>query len=234
MQKQTGNTLIMVLIVLLLITIVGAIAVRSSILGLSLATSNQINNLMLQNNDAVMFEIKDTTKVDRNLNTNQMFGYFESSANAEDELAFCYRADQSRFFGLANASVVGSNKIGNEGFCRRNWFSSGRSAILTQVYLKKLSSDEDLLANMNLGSSAGATVTPGIAPRTMSATVISVLPAFVSSTNQQIEECFKKSPNKPKDNASYQTVEECFGALNIPYNVQTSQFIVSGEPKRAS
>lgn len=224
MQKQTGNTLIMVLIVLLLITIIGAVAVRSSILGLSLATSNQVSNLLLQNNDAVMFEIKDAAKVRRNLNVNQMFGYFESSANAADELAFCYRADQSQFFSLANASVVGSTKIGTNGYCQRNWFSSGRSAILTQVYLKKLSSDDDLLANLNLGSSAGATTTPGVSPRTMSATVISVLPAFAKATNAEIQNCFRTSTSA--------TVEACFRDKNIPYNMQTSQFIISGEPRR--
>lgn len=223
MQKQTGNTLIMVLIVLLLITIIGAIAVRSSILGLSLATSNQVSNLLLQNNDAVMFEIKDTAKVNRNLNANQMFGYFESSANTGDELAFCYRASQSEFFNLANASVVGSTKIGSNGYCRRDWFSSGRSAILTQVYLKRLTTAENF-TNASAGSSVGASNTPGITPRTMSATVISVLPAFASATNTQIQNCFR--------NNSSETVEACFSGLNIPYNMQTSQFVVSAEPKR--
>lgn len=223
MKKQTGNTLIMVLVVLLLITIIGAIAVRSSILGLSLATSNQINSLMLQNNDAVMFEIKDTAKLSRNLNANQMFGYFESSANANDELAFCYRANRAEFFSLSNASVAGSTKIGVGGFCQRNWFASGRSAILTQVYLKRLPATENL-EGFSEGSSAGQATMPGVAPRTMSATVISVLPAFANASNTQIQNCFR--------NSTGDTVEACFAATQIPYNVQTAQFIVSAEPTR--
>ncbi|MFB2538094.1 pilus assembly protein PilX [Acinetobacter sp. c3-l95] len=224
-QDQKGNTLIIVLIVLLLVTIIGAIAVRSSILGLSLATSNQINNLLMQNNDAVMFELKDVAKVSNNLAPNQIYGYFNQQANAQDELTFCYRADRAQFFSLTDASVTGSTKLGVNGYCRRDWFASGRSALLTQVYLRKVP-DTGGLTSLTLGSSVGATLVAGVAPRTMSATVISVLPAFSSATNDQIQSCFRRSNSE--------TVQDCFAALNVPFNVQSAQFIVSGEPKRAS
>ncbi|MFB2577842.1 MULTISPECIES: pilus assembly protein PilX [unclassified Acinetobacter] len=214
-QDQKGNTLIIVLIVLLLVTIIGAIAVRSSILGLSLATSNQINNLLLQNNDAVLFELKDENKLSQNLVSNQVYGYFNNPANAQDELTFCYRASNSRFFSLANASVTGSTKLGVGGYCQRNWFSSGRSAILTQVYVKSKSGQAPL-TNMTLGTSGGATETAQISPRTMSVTTISVLPAFASATDAQIQSCFR--------NSTGDTVQDCFTALNIPLNVQSSEF----------
>ncbi len=46
MKQQKGATLIVVLVILILITLVGTLAVRSGILGLRLATNSQVQALL--------------------------------------------------------------------------------------------------------------------------------------------------------------------------------------------
>ncbi len=89
-----------------------------------------------------------------------MYYYFDKSENAADELVFCYRASQSQFFSDEYASVIDSSggitKNGVGGFCKANEFD-GRSAILSQVYLKKTNqSNSPPLSNLPLGVSVGA------------------------------------------------------------------------------
>ena len=55
MKQQKGATLIIVLVILLMITILGTIAVKSGILGLKIATNSQVNALLLENSDAALF-----------------------------------------------------------------------------------------------------------------------------------------------------------------------------------
>ena len=84
---------------------------------------------------------------------------------------------------------------------------------------------------MPLGTSLGGSQLP-IVSNNIGATVISVLPSFSNKSNSDIEACFKKtSIKKDKDT---QTVEECFQALGVPYNLQHADYIVGGSPKLKS
>lgn len=98
MRQQQGATLIIVLIVLVIVTILGTIAVKSGILGLKIATNSQVNALLLENSDAALFNIENPDQVARQLALDGMFAYFNSAANSDDELVFCYRSEQNSFF----------------------------------------------------------------------------------------------------------------------------------------
>lgn len=54
-QKQRGATLIVVLFLLLAIIVLGTLAIRQSLVGLSIATNSQAQQLLLQNSDAAFF-----------------------------------------------------------------------------------------------------------------------------------------------------------------------------------
>ena len=56
MKQQQGATLITVLIILVLVTVLGTIAVKTGILGLKIATNSQVNALLLENSDAALFK----------------------------------------------------------------------------------------------------------------------------------------------------------------------------------
>lgn len=234
MKQQKGATVITVLVILIVITLVGTIAVKMGIVGLKIATNSQVNALLLENSDSALFNIENPAEVERQLALDGMFAYFNSSANANDELVFCYRASENSFFKLSKASAItedgSTTKIGVDGFCKANQFAMGRSAVLSQVYLTKSSTASAPFSSVPKGTSLGQSNVPATT-NNIGATVISVLPSFSDASPTQIEECFKKPSNKY---GSLQTVGECFEGLNIPYNMQHSDYVVGGQPKLVS
>ena len=234
MKKQLGSALIIVLVILVLVTLIGTLAVRSGILGLKLATNSQVSALLLENSDSALFNIENPDQVARQLALDGMFAYFNSSANADDELVFCYRAAQASFYSFSKASAITvdgtTTKIGVDGFCKANQFAMGRSAVLSQVYLTKSSTVSAPFGSVPKGTSIGQSNVPATS-NNIGATVISVLPSFASATSTQIEACFKRPSIKP---ATGQTVGECFDNLGIPYNMQHADYVVGGQPKLVS
>ena len=234
MKQQKGATLITVLVILIVITLLGTIAVKMGIVGLKIATNSQVNALLLENSDSALFNIENPAEVERQLALDGMFAYFNSAANANDELVFCYRASENSFFKLSKASAItedgSTTKIGVDGFCKANQFAMGRSAVLSQVYLTKSSTASAPFSSVPKGTSLGQSNVPATT-NNIGATVISVLPSFSDASPTQIEECFKKPSNKY---GSLQTVGECFEGLNIPYNMQHSDYTVGGQPKLIS
>ena len=233
MKQQQGATLIIVLIILVIITVLGTVAIKSGILGLKIATNSQVGVLLFENSDSALFNIENPNQVERQLALDGMFAYFNSSANANDELVFCYRAAENSFFSLSKASaitidpantVTSTTKLGVDGFCKVNQFAMGRSAVLSQVYLIKNSTASVPFSNAVNGTSIGQSNVPA-ANNNIGATVISVLPSFAGATTTQIENCFKERSS---------AVGTCFAALNIPYNIQHSDYVVGGQPKLAS
>lgn len=232
MKKQLGSALIIVLVILVLVTLIGTLAVRSGILGLKLATNSQVSALLLENSDSALFNIENPDQVARQLALDGMFAYFNSSANADDELVFCYRAAQASFYSFSKASAItedgSTTKIGVDGFCKANQFAMGRSAVLSQVYLTKSSTVSAPFGSVPKGTSLGESGIP-LTTNNIGATVISVLPSFASASTADIESCFKKP--SIKYTSSTLTVSECFDGLNIPYNMQHSDYVVGGQPK---
>lgn len=228
MKQQQGATLITVLIILVLVTLLGTIAVKSGILGLKIATNSQVNALLMGNSDSALFNIEDPDQVARQLALDGMFAYFNSSANANDELVFCYRASESSFFKLSKASAItadgSTTKMGVDGFCKANQFAMGRSAVLSQVYLTKNVTTSTPFGGAPKGTSLGQSNVP-VTTNNIGATVISVLPSFAGATTTEIESCFKQRAS---------AVGACFEGLNIPYNMQHSDYTVGGQPKLVS
>ena len=228
MKQQKGATLITVLVILIVITLLGTIAVKMGIVGLKIATNSQVNALLLENSDSALFNIENPAEVERQLALDGMFAYFNSAANADDELVFCYRASENSFFKLSKASAItedgSTTKIGVDGFCKANQFAMGRSAVLSQVYLTKNATTSTPFAGVPKGTSLGQSNVP-VTMHNIGATVISVLPSFAGATTTQIENCFKQRAS---------AVGACFDGLGIPYNMQHSDYTVGGQPKLVS
>ena len=228
MKQQKGATLITVLVILIVITLLGTIAVKMGIVGLKIATNSQVNALLLENSDSALFNIENPDQIERQLALDGMFAYFNSAANADDELVFCYRAAQNAFYDFSKASAIAADgtttKIGVDGFCKANQFAMGRSAVLSQVYLTKSSTASAPFSSVPKGTSLGQSNVPATT-NNIGATVISVLPSFAGATTTQIENCFKQRAS---------AVGACFDGLGIPYNMQHSDYTVGGQPKLVS
>lgn len=228
MVKQNGSTLIMTLIILVLITLVGTIAIRSGILGLKLATNSQIQTLLLENSNAALFNIENPSQVERQLAEDGMFSYFHSIANANDELVFCFRASQDSFFSKNQASAISpsgsTSKMGSTGFCKVSDFATGRSAILSQIYIKKNVDPAVPFSHVAKGTSTGSSPLP-VVSNSISVTVISLLPSFSDASKDEIERCFKLRADE---------VTQCFSDLDIPFNTQNADYKVGNQPKLKS
>ena len=220
-KSQQGNTLIVVLILLLLVTIIGTLAIRQSLVSLNIATNGQVQQLLFENSDTALFRVEDPTQVETQLAANGMFAYFDSDDNKNDELVFCYKGENTKFFNLHQASVISPDgtltKNGTTGYCQSTWFATGRSAILSQVYLSLITTASQPLANLTIGTSAGSSNNVPNTTKRIAVTVISVLPSFSAASSTDIESCFKQN----KDD-----IGTCFSALNIPYNIQRADYTV--------
>lgn len=227
MKRQLGSALIIVLVILVLIVSIGTWAIKSGILGLKLATNSQVQALLLENTNAALFNLENPNQVARQLAADGMYSYFHNAANANDELVFCYRASQSTFFSMQNASVIdpqgGTTKNGVNGFCKATQFATGRSAVLSQVYLRKNMDSADPLSLVPKGTSLGASLTSiPMVHNNISATVISILPSFSRAKSAEIETCFRKRAEQ---------VSACFQQLNIPFNTQKADYTVGASPQ---
>ena len=234
MRKQQGATLIVVLVILTLVTLVGTLAVKSGILDLKISTNSQVRSLLLENSNSALFNVEDPNQIARQLAMDGMFSYFNSAGNADDELVFCYRPSaMATFYSTSKTSVIDKDgktlKMGITGFCKADEFSSGRSAVQAQIYLKKNEEPDALpFSTVPPGTSLGQSEVPLVA-NNIGVTVISILPGYVGATDSQIEACFKKTAIKKTETT--ETVEECFEGLGIPYNLQHADYVVGSSPK---
>lgn len=251
MKQQKGATLITVLVILVIVTLLGTIAVKMGIVGLKIATNSQVNALLLENSDSALFNIENPAEIQRQLALDGMFSYFNSADNIDDELVFCYRSSMNTFYSMDKASVIEKDgkttKMGITGFCEAGEFSSGRSAVQAQIYLKKnIEENPTPFSTVPKGTSLGQSEVPLVA-QNIGVTVISILPSYANATNEQIEACFKKTAilEKAKEencptsinsdvNKKKCTVGQCFDNLSIPYNLQHADYIVGGSPKLKS
>lgn len=227
MRHQLGSALIIVLVMLVLIASIGTWAIKSGMLGLRLATNSQVQALLLENTNAALFNLEDPDQIARQLAGDGMYSYFNDDSNANDELVFCYRASEPTFFSMQKASVIdpqgGTTKNGVGGFCKATQFATGRSAVLSQVYLKKNVDNAAPFTLQPEGTSLGVSSNNiPMVSNNISATVISVLPSFSTATSTEIEACFRKRASE---------VSSCFKQLNIPFNTQKADYIVGAKPQ---
>lgn len=236
MKYQQGSTLIMVLIVLLLITLIGTMAMRESLLNLRLSTTTQVGNLLLNNSDAALFDLENPNKVRVRLASQNMYGYFEETLNTDDELVFCYDSAQPNLFALSRASVIGSTKLGVGGYCRDGAFSTGRNAVVSQIYLRKITTNEEVLAGQILGNEAGQAQSAGGKLR-VAATTVSVLPGLSSHSFNDYSECFRLTAIKDKDgqpSTADNNVEECLRDRNMTYNLLYAEYDIEASPRNTA
>lgn len=230
MRHQQGATMIIVLVVLLLIAIAGTIAVRSGLFGARLSTNTQVNNLLINNNDAALFKFEDMSVLDikENFAVGGFYHYLKDPITAADELIFCYQADEADTFKMNKAAIVKADNSADRvpNFCTATGkFSSGRNAIITQVHVRVNDVDEGVAEGYTMIASD-----TNIQQRiNLSVSSISVMPSFVknvadSGVQDSINECFKKTAFARA--AGVETVTQCFNNLNVPYDVQSADFVV--------
>lgn len=203
-KKQQGMTLIVVLILLIAITAIGSLAIRSSTTQLRIATAGQVQQLMLQNTDAALFQVEHPDDLARHMALNGLFGFIKAEDDSGKELVFCYRAGDTDFFSLNRASLIrwDGNSVNNSGlsalgFCRMQsgYFSTSRQTVMTQVAVKAADlSNIEAFQHMQTGTDVDSTkADPGQLYTVVATTIFPDFGTKVDDT--KINNCFSNHFN---------------------------------------
>ena len=236
-SDQRGAVLIVVLLFLVLIMLVGVIAVRNSSTDLKLATSDQINTVLLQSSDSVNNKIEMSVNGDplsqqhkQIMGFTGIFGYYilNDSAN-NDIIDFCYRP-RAGFFNIDNAVIrrnTGKLVDNTTGYCdpeNAGDYTSARNTTMTQVMIKNVSKSAGARAfgHMTLGSDSESKTAK---MHTFDIYATSVLPAYGNADTTKIKECFAKDASAAID--SNNSVAKCMTKNSIPNKMLVEQVDVA-------
>lgn len=246
---QRGITLIVVLVMLLVITIIGTIAVRQSLVSLNIATNSQAQQLLMQNSDAAFFNVEREANLIQSLTASGMFGYINGAVNKDKEMVFCFRGTQTDFFDINRASLMvweqgkiqpTNNSLSMDGYCSvsdtsGNFFTSGRRAVMTQVSVKFSSSSEnDPFYGMQYGTDEKGVKFEKNKPVKVFA--VSIMPTFSTESAANIDECLNSrmsevtipSGTTVAANSIYrQSITECLTSRNIPFTTQVTEYLIA-------
>ena len=231
-SNQRGAVLIVVLLFLILIMLAGVIAVRNSTTDLKLATSDQINTVLLQSSDSANNKIEmsvngspSSEQYKQIMGITGIFGYYFLGDNDDDIIDFCYRP-RSAFFNIDNAVIRrDTGKIVNNttGYCdpaNATDYTSNRNTMMTQVMVKNVSAavNNGAFSQMALGSDTEEKTSQTY---TFDIYSTSVLPAYGSARDDKVKGCFEK--NAADDDG----VTKCMTDNNIPSKMLVEQVEVA-------
>lgn len=248
-KYQAGATLIVVLIFLVAMTIIGTLAIRQSMVSLSVATNSQVQQLLTQNSDAALFKAENPVDLDYALTPKGLFGYTKNDKNKE--LVFCFRGSESQFFDINKASLIqwkegsetlSTNSLGTRGYCdasanaSTNWFTSGRKAVLTQVSVKfpiDSSLDNPFFDRVRGVDSQKAPIDNATRVKVFA---VSLSPSLTKASRSDINACLNGKMNQvtpPIDKdistvtvAQKVDVTACLTQLNVPFTTQVAEYSI--------
>lgn len=241
-NKQIGSALIVILVVVLLLTIIGVMAVRSGIFGLNVATNSQVSRIMDQNNDAALFKLEDSSQFAEFLVGTGLFGYPKMDTNRDKELVICYRGSSTEFYQFYRASLAYTEQVGADtkvfvediggsarsGFCQisedKADFVSGRAAAMTQIAVRVSGSagtDNDPFAFYQEGTDAETGKLDEAVRLIITSTT--VMPVLSSADNDVINACMK-GISYLDASVDAETVSECLSKNSVPFKTQVSEY----------
>lgn len=239
MHNQQGATLIVVLLVLLLIMIAGAMAVRQSRTDLQVATSDQINTVLLQTADNANQKLEQVINGDTSEQSyynlaehpSGFIGYFYNRQDrANDEVIYCQTNDEQEYL-VSGATVRRSSggTVYNKGYCVQGSnlrYTSDRGTMVGQVSISPSAdnvsnNDDDILGSYVTGQNIS-----GKSAQRMKFDIYSTAAVPAYSGGDQAVGCFNNRTSKPAKNSdgtqNYDnTVSHCLEQANIP---QTSVY----------
>ena len=239
MKKQTGSTLVIVLLLLMVITVVGTFAIRQSMLSLNVATNSQAQQLLMQSSDAVLYRIGNSNFASTSGNPTSLLGY--ALKNSGNEVVFCFRSQlkQDTVFSVGTTSLLNWNDnstdvtvSGVSGFCdltKQADYASSRKAQITQVTIvvnPPSNLESKPLQSVSLGSdlsSLGKLDTDQT--KRVRVYVTSILPNLSTATAAKITACLKRPSEKPLS-GNAETIDACLTKENVPFNTQMQDFIL--------
>lgn len=210
-RQQRGATLIVVLIMLLVITIVGVLAIRVAMTSLNIATNSQIGQLLLQTGDTPTNILLNRSNYKNLTSITSVVG--KAISDQKDplkhgrEYVFCYRPTSAlQVNSILDMTVlippaandpkasVDPTESNRSGFCNlESDFGSSREAVVTQVAVKYISeTDPDAApgADLDRGTDASkdSNVQQGKVDGRVRITATAILPHYSRSNLADVQE----------------------------------------------
>lgn len=237
MKYQSGSSLIVVMLIVVIMSVLAALAYRSGFFALKMATNSQAIYIMDQNTDATFFQIEDSSRIAQYLVGTGLFGYPKMDGNQGKELVLCYKGSEPNFYEFSKSSVtsidgsqVQNRDIGGSrqsGYCQvtanKEYFVSGRAAAMTQVSVRIMGFDD---------TEAFSHYQEGTDPETgkldeavrLIVTSTTLMPVLSTTDTDDINACMKNPSYKDPNNTSILTISECLESLSVPYRTQMSEY----------
>lgn len=223
---ESGATLIVVLMIVILITIIGLWSIRSSISSLKIFSNQQISNLLLQNTDAPFLAFQNPAVIDQHADATGIVSFFRNAMNKERELVLCFTGPQS--LELKNAAWIDDKenfqKLSSQGGpCTEQQSSDGRAQVLTQVNIRRVASEaHEPFADFARGTDVITAKTENSLRLEMQ--VVSVMKGFVSNSDDLFNKeggCLYKRMEARADQIG---LVKCLQDKGIVYNAQVTQY----------
>lgn len=229
-STQKGAVLIVVLLFLVLIILVGVIAVKQSTTDLRLATSDQINTLLLQSADNANQNIEQGVNgsSDADVYTDMLsrtgpFGHFILDTNStEHEYVFCFRP-RGRFFDINKTTIntKDGNILGNDiGYCNPATpadYVSDRNASMTQVNISLTAPDanNEVFRSYTIGQDSSEISSQAFM---FDINSTAILPAYSGKTDAA-KDCFKKTSRVATVTKAEDAIDGCMAKESVPSKV---------------
>lgn len=231
LDSQQGAVLIVVLLFLVLIILAGVIAVKSSTTDLRLATSDQINTLLVQSADNANQNIEQSINGKSNsdiyiamTSSGGPFGHFMSkTSNMNDEYIFCFRP-RGQFFNINKATIKvpgGNNVVGSDnGYCNPatpDDYVSARNASMTQVNISLTPPNPkyEAFRSYTIGQDGSETSSQAYM---FDINSTAILPAYAGAADAA-KDCFKKTSKYESVTNKEDTIAGCMAKAGVPSTV---------------
>ena len=225
---ERGATLVVVLLFLVLIMLAGAIAVRQSTTDLKVATSDQINTVLLQSADSANQKLetmvngspssegyKDITSA-----TGALGHFLLSEDNKINEFIYCFNPRTQRY--LTNSATVREPGGGyvdslNNGVCNYESgadYTSARQTVMTQmsVTVTAPNPNEERFSNMVIGKEVEDRTSKRYQ---FDIRATSALPAYSEPVDSE-GSCFAKTSISANVASGKKSLNECMLAASTP------------------
>lgn len=243
-QSQTGSTLVAVLLLLIVITVIGVIAMKQGLTSLNISTNSQIQTVLAQSSDSVInqFARSDLTAIG---SATGVLGAAINNPTPGQEYVFCYRPTSTDAFGLSlNANIIQGNTnstvtnvdVDTTNFCNLSGstdFGSNRKAAITQVAVT-VPTDASILPPLSGLPRGGTDISLGsqlpksfIMQQRVRVTSTSMLPAFSASPLSTVQtECVQGriSDNSDTPLQNVENLTDCLARRGLPANTQVQEF----------
>lgn len=258
-QTQQGSALISVLIILLVITVLGVIAIRQGLTSLNIATATQVQSILFQSADYGIDQLYVNLDTEAEIIAAQSaFGLIGLPLNTGNEVVACLPAGKTLKQVFADQTDIAQNRLDESnvlsnidvsGYCdvtNALDFSSDKKAAMTQVALNVPTdadvgsaysavvnaTDQDLLFGTNSASASTNQESKAVRLRVFSTTVTPALSQQASSAD--INACLRllNDPARAKNANDQETVTDCLTRQAVPFATHTEEYLMKPESTR--